>query len=61
MIAHHLLAAVYAGLLCSGAAIALDIASALAFLHDGLRVVHFDVKAAVSQVVVQAMVVQAWL
>jgi hypothetical protein len=35
-------------LLCRGAAIALDIASALAFLHDGLRAVHFDVKAAVS-------------
>ena len=34
-------------LVCSGALVALDVAQALAFLHDGLGVVHFDVKPAV--------------
>ena len=47
--------AAHARLLCRGATIALDIASALAFLHDGLRVVHLDVKAAVSTVAVMTV------
>jgi hypothetical protein len=32
---------------CSGARVALDVAQALAFLHGGLGLVHFDVKPAV--------------